>query len=36
MTVANEAAADQFAPGQEWYLDMIPVAAEKVGAEGME
>ena len=35
MTVKNELAAEQFAPGQEWYLDMVPVPAAAVGAEGM-
>lgn len=36
MTIKNEAASDQFAPGQEWFIDMIPIASEKTGAEGME
>lgn len=35
MQVKNEAASDQFAPGQEWYLDFTPVPVERVGQEGM-
>ena len=35
MNVANEHAADNFAPGQEWYVDFTPVPLEAVGAEGM-
>lgn len=35
MTIKNELAAEQFAPGQEWYLDMIPVPKDAVGSEGM-
>jgi len=35
LQIANKVAADNFAPGQEWYLDMIPVPAESVGQEGM-
>lgn len=36
MTVANERAAEQFWPGQEWYLDFTPIPEERVGQEGME
>lgn len=36
MMVANDAAAEQFAPGQEWFVDFTPVPVEKVGTEGME
>lgn len=35
MTVANEKAADQFAPGQEWFLTFTPVPPAQVGQEGM-
>jgi hypothetical protein len=33
--VSNDQAADQFAPGQEWYLEFTPVPAELAGKEGM-
>lgn len=36
MTIKNELASDQFAPGQEWYVDLRPVPTDKVGQEGME
>lgn len=35
LTIKNQGAADQFAPDQEWFVDLIPVPAEHVGAEGM-
>lgn len=35
MTVTNERASDQFAPGQEWFLTFEPVPTEQVGKEGM-
>ncbi len=35
MNVKNEDAADQFAPGQEWYVDLRPVPKDQVGQEGM-
>lgn len=33
--IKNEAASDQFAPDQEWYVDMTPVPADQHGKEGM-
>ena len=35
MTIKNEVAAEQFAPGQEWLLEMVPVPKDAVGQEGM-
>lgn len=35
ITIKNEGASDQFAPNQEWYVDMIPVPVEEHGKEGM-
>ena len=35
MSVKNQVASDQFAPGQEWYLDFTPVPVDQVGEEGM-
>lgn len=34
MTIKNELAVDQFAPGQEWYVRFEPVPKEQVGKEG--
>lgn len=36
LTIKNELAVAQFAPGQEWFLDMIPVPKDAVGSEGMD
>lgn len=35
LTIKNEKASDQYAPGQEWYIDMIPVPVDQHGKEGM-
>lgn len=35
LTIKNESAADQFAPGQEWFVDLIPVPVDQAGREGM-
>lgn len=35
LVIKNEQASDQFAPGQEWFIDMHPVPTERVGQEGM-
>lgn len=35
ITIKNEAASDQFAPGQEWFIDMLPVPDDQHGQEGM-
>lgn len=34
MTIKNELAVAQFAPGQEWYLTFDPVPKDQVGQEG--
>lgn len=36
VTIANEVAADQFFPGQEWFIDCIPIDPAKHGVEGMD
>ena len=36
LQIKNQGAADQFAPGQEWFVDLIPIPADKVNTEGME
>lgn len=36
MMVANQKAADQFAPGQEWFCDLTPIPQDRSGQEGME
>lgn len=36
LQIKNEQAADQFAPGQEWFVDLTPVPADRVGTEGMD
>lgn len=35
LQIKNQGAADVFAPGQEWYVDLVPVPEESVGQEGM-
>lgn len=36
LTIKNEVASDNFAPGQEWFVDLTPVPEAQVGQEGME
>lgn len=36
LVVKNEHASDQFAPGQEWFIDMIPIPTDRSGSEGMD
>ena len=35
LTIKNEHAAEQFVPGQEYFVDFTPVPANLTGAEGM-
>lgn len=35
LQIKNQGAADQFAPGQEWFIDMVPIPAEQKDQEGM-
>ena len=35
ITINNEGASDQFAPDQEWFIDMTLVPTDQHGKEGM-
>lgn len=35
LNIANGVAAENFWPGQEWYIDMTPIPAGEMGKEGM-
>lgn len=35
LVVKNEAAADQFAPAQEWFVTLTPIPPAQIGQEGM-